>query len=135
MGLFRIALACTLIAFASAAAIADDSDLPHWKPGKKTIAKLDFVFHNADLWHGTPPDIEKYNRYYAGIAIKGRYMVRAEFAQLFDPVECNDGPPVRVCMAKVREGGIHIVPEDSSPRHWAAAAHTWPCSTISTPSR
>jgi hypothetical protein len=115
----KIALACALIAFASSAAVAGDSEPSHWNPDKTAIAKLDFAFRNASEWHGSPPDIEPYNRFYAGVTIKGRRMIRAEFARLSDPIDCRGGdkdkkiPPV--CLAKPRKGGIHIVPEDQFP--------------------
>jgi hypothetical protein len=111
----KIALACALAAFVSSAAAADESDLPHWNPGDATIAKLDFAFRNASEWHGSPPGLEPYNRFYAGVTIKGRRMIRAEFAQLYDSVDCAAAAP-HVCLGKPRKGEIHIVPEDRFPR-------------------
>lgn len=105
----------------SSVAAADESDLPHWKPGKTTIAKLDFAFRNAGLWKGSPPDTGKYSRYYAGVTIKGRRMVRAEFAMPVyvnvvcrrtsagDALECDQA---HVGSPKPR---VYFVPEDKFP--------------------
>jgi hypothetical protein len=102
----KIALACAMIALVSSAAFADDSGLPHWKPDKATIAKLDFAFRNAGFWDGSPPDIKTYNRYYAGVTIKSRRMVRAEFTE-FPDVEFVDGK----VEYHADKNPVHIVPD------------------------
>lgn len=121
MGLFKFAFACALLAITNSMAHAADSDLPHWKPGKRTIAKVDFAFRNASRWRGSPPDIAGYDRYYAGITINGRRRVSAEFAQAFTNTDCiisqdktvHPFPPV--CLAKPRQGEVYVVPEERFP--------------------
>jgi hypothetical protein len=104
----KMALACALAAFMSSAAAADESGLPHWTPGKAAIAKLDFAFRNAGLWKGSPPDAGKYNRYYAGVTIKGRRMVRAEFT-VFPEAKKVDGK------TEYDTNPTHVVPLDQFP--------------------
>jgi|HubBroStandDraft_5_1064220.scaffolds.fasta_scaffold42369_3 hypothetical protein len=106
----RIALISVLAAFAASAARTQGDDFPYWKPGQKTLAKLDFAFRNAGFWDGSPPAIEKYSRYYAGITIKGRRMVRAEFTN-FPDVEIVDGK----VEYHVDKNPVHVVPEDQFP--------------------
>jgi hypothetical protein len=107
----RIALACALAAFMSSAAVADDSDLPHWNPGKATIAKLDFAFRNAGRWHGSPPPPSKYHyRYYAGVTVKGHRAVRAEFTFFPD----SDSIAGKI------DNPVHVVPEEKFPVIWDA---------------
>jgi len=107
----RIALICVLAAFAASAGNAQGDDFPHWKPGQKTLAKLDFAFRNAGRWHGSPPASGKYYyRYYAGVTINGRRMVRAEFT-IFPESDAIDG--------KI-ENPVHVVPEEKFPVIWDA---------------
>lgn len=106
MGMLGIAALCVLAAMACRAASADD--LPHWKPGKRTLSRIDFAFLNAGLWHGSPPGLEKLSRYYAGITIKGRRMVRAEFTAFTGVDVVND-------QAHYDPPEVRVVPEDHFP--------------------
>jgi hypothetical protein len=119
VGFLKIAFGCALLALATSAVRAVDSDHPHWKPGKTTIAKVDFAFRNAGRWHGSPPDIAGYDRYYAGITIKGRHMVSAEFAQALTDCIADQDKRVHsvpsVCLAKPRKGEVYVVPEERFP--------------------
>jgi len=110
MGPLKIAFACLLAASISAVAYASSDDLPHWNPGKATIAKLDFTFRNAGRWHGSPPAIDRYNRYYTGVTIKGRRTVRAEFT-IFPETEIVDGK----VEYRVDKNPVHVVPVDRFP--------------------
>lgn len=121
----RIALLCALAASVSSDAIAQEYDAPYWTPGKATLDKLDFASRNAAQWHGSPPDFTKYDRYYEGVTIKGRRMVRAEFSTVpGTPVDCRpmttgNGHSVPLCIvdhSHDRAPEVHIVPEDQFPR-------------------
>jgi len=121
MKVFRLLLQAALIALTGSAAVAEDSDLLHWKPGKKVIAKLDFAFRNSPRWHGTPPEFDDYFRYYAGVTIKGRRMIRAEFTDFPNSTRIvkneiefyQDGPAVQVVsldkFPSVFDGGCGVV--------------------------
>jgi hypothetical protein len=121
----RIALICVLAACAASAGHAQGDDFQHWKPGQKTLAKLDFAFRNDAQWHGSPPDFAKYDRYYEGVTVKGRRMVRAEFSTIpGTPINCrpavieNGHSIPQICLidhSHDRTPEVHIVPEDQFP--------------------
>ena len=121
----KIAVFCALATSICSAAIAQDSDRPYWKPGKGTLAKLDFAVRNSAEWHGTPPDFAKYDRYYAGVTVKCRRMVRADFSRVPGmPINCvpaknANGPSTpEICIvddSHDRPGEIHVEPEDQFP--------------------
>ncbi len=121
MRLFGIAFACTLSVLNAMTAHAADSELPYWKPGKRIIAKLDFAFRNSSTWRGAPPVFDNYYRYYAGVTIKGRRMIRAEFTEFPNSTKIvnneiefyQDGPAVQVVpvdkFPNIFDGGCGVV--------------------------
>ena len=121
MKVFRLLLQAALITLAGSAAVAEDSGLPHWRPSKKVIAKLDFAFRNSPKWHGAPPKFDDYYRYYAGVTIKGRRMIRAEFTDIPNSTRIvkneiefyQDGSAVQVVSVdkfpSISDGGCGVV--------------------------
>src|ERR1700735_5545497 len=117
----QIALQVLLAMALGSAAVAKDGHAPRWSPGKRSIEKLDFAFRAAPRWHGAPPDLDGFFRYYAAVTVKGRHMIRAEFTTLPNSFRLThggielyqDGPSVRITLVdqfpKVADGGYDVL--------------------------
>ena len=88
------------ICLALASTVSYGAGSPTWKPDPKLIAKLEALIKIPGEAGYTPIPLSKYARYYAGVTVNGRRMIRGELV-LDDP----DGKVL----------GIFVVPEAKFP--------------------